>query len=85
MTTEKQKWIETTIGSWSRHWFLLLIVGSLFGVVIWLNHNTDRAATTAAFFLGLFLIVTITAVHCLSSEILNLRKRIEDLEKKTNS
>jgi hypothetical protein len=84
MTTEKQKWIEATIGSWARHWFWLLTVGLLFGVVVWLNHNTDRVATTAAF-LGLFLVVMITAVHCLSSEVLNLRKRVEDLEKKNNS
>jgi hypothetical protein len=85
MTTEKQKWIETTIGSWARHWYWLLTVGILLGVVIWLNHNTDHAAAMVAFFLTPFLIAMIAAVHCLSSEVLNLRKHIEDLEKKINS
>jgi len=79
-TNEYQSWINSIIGGWAKRWSWLLMLAALFGAALYINHGN-----AGIIILMPFLVTIITVVHCLSREILNLRKRVEDLEKKSNS
>ena len=79
-TNEYQSWINSMIGGWAKRWSWLLTVAALFGALLFINHSNVGIIILAPFILSIIMVV-----HCLSREILNLRKRVEDLEKKTNS
>jgi len=81
---QSQSWSEEIIAGWAKRWSFWLAWAALMAGIIVVSRESFNPAALALV-LTAVCFALMAAIHCLSREVLNLRRHIDDLEKRFNS